>query len=68
MGETLESRMQVEGMTCEHCVRAVTGAASRVPGVARPRVELATGMLSWHGDADHAAVRQAIEEEGYRVR
>ena len=67
MGGTSESRMQVEGMTCGHCVRAVTEAAGRVPDLLHPRVDLETGILSWQGDADYAAVRQAVEEEGYRV-
>lgn len=58
-------RMTVEGMTCGHCVRAIEQAVAALGGSAR--VDLATGTVEVAGVDDPAAVRQAIEDEGYAV-
>ena len=59
----------VVGMTCGHCVNAVTEEVSSVPGVTGVDVDLATGGLTVTRDApvDAAAVRAAVEEAGYSV-
>ncbi len=58
----------VEGMSCEHCVRAVTGEVSRVPGVTGVEVDLAAGTVTVTGDPiDDAAVAAAVDEAGYTV-
>ena len=36
----------VTGMTCSHCVQAVTGELSALPGVADVRVDLASGAVT----------------------
>ena len=56
---------EVTGMTCAHCEAAVTAEVSGVPGVTGVHVDLATGRVEVHGDADDGAVRAAIEEAGY---
>jgi copper chaperone len=58
----------VEGMTCEHCVRAVTAAVSALPGVGGVTVDLTAGRVRVEGAPDAAAVKAAIEEEGYTVK
>ena len=59
----------VVGMTCGHCVSAVTEEVSQVPGVAAVDVDLASGGLTVTSDApvDATAVRAAVEEAGYEV-
>ena len=58
----------VEGMTCGHCVSAVTGEVSKVAGVSDVVVELQTGHVTVTGaQVDESAVRAAIEEAGYDV-
>lgn len=57
--------LTVKGMTCNHCVKAVTEAASDVPGVTGVDVDLPTGRVRIEGSPDPAAVRAAIAEEGY---
>ena len=59
----------VVGMTCGHCVSAVTEEVSRVAGVTGVDVDLASGGLTVTSDApvDEAAVRAAVEEAGYEV-
>ena len=60
----------VTGMTCEHCVGAVTREVSAVPGVEAVDVDLTSGRLTVRGEgaADGAldeAVRAAVDEAGY---
>ena len=56
----------VPGMTCDHCVVAVTEEVSRVPGVTAVDVDLATKLVQVHGTAlDGAALVAAIDEAGY---
>ena len=59
----------VTGMTCGHCVSAVTEEVSQVPGVTAVDVDLENGGLTVTSDApvDEAAVRAAVEEAGYEV-
>jgi copper chaperone len=63
----MTSTYAVAGMTCEHCVRSVTEEVSEVPGVTAVEVDLAGGRVIVQGDADDAAVRDAVAEAGYRV-
>jgi copper chaperone len=59
----------VVGMTCGHCVSAVTEEVSQVPGVTGVDVDLASGGLTVTSGApvDADAVRAAVEEAGYEV-
>jgi len=58
----------VPGVTCQHCVDAITTELRRVAGVTAVRVDLATKTVTVDGDgADPAAVRVAIDEAGYEV-
>ena len=59
----------VSGMTCGHCVSAVTDEVSQVPGVTAVDVDLASGGLTVTSEApvDESAVRAAVEEAGYEV-
>ena len=58
----------VEGMTCGHCVNAVTGEVTKVPGVSDVRVDLDARTVTVTGDPiDDAAIAAAIDEAGYTV-
>jgi copper chaperone len=58
----------VVGMTCGHCVRAVTEEVEKLDGVTAVSVDLATGALDIEGDVDADAVRKAVDEAGYELR
>ena len=59
---------KVEGMTCDHCVRAVSRALAKVPGVSRVvEVNLARGEARVEGAPDTGAVLTAIRNEGYEA-
>jgi copper chaperone len=58
----------IQGMSCEHCVRSVTEEVGEVAGVRAVAVDLASGRMVVHGDGvDAAAVRAAVDEAGYEV-
>ncbi len=64
-----EATYRVEGMTCDHCVRAVTNEVSGVPGVTGVDVDLGSGSVRVTSDVavDESAIRSAVEEAGYEV-
>jgi copper chaperone len=63
------STYSVTGMTCAHCVQAVTGEISTLPGVAEVQVDLASGAVTVTSAAPLAeeAVRAAVDEAGYEL-
>jgi len=63
----VETRIQVTGMTCMHCVGAVAKALQNVPGVESADVSLDDKQAVVTGNADTAALLAAIKEEGYEA-
>jgi copper chaperone len=59
--------LHVEGMSCAHCVRAVTEAIRALDPEAEVAVDLAAGTVRAETGAAAAAVAAAVEEEGYKV-
>lgn len=62
--------LRVQGMTCEHCKRAVESALENVNGIERATVDLDAHTVSVIYD-DHKVtletMKKAIKEEGYEV-
>lgn len=64
------STLNVAGMTCAHCVSAVTAELSALPGVTAVAVDLQVGTVSpvtvtSDTELDPSAVAAAIDEAGY---
>lgn len=59
--------LSVPGISCGHCVSAITGEVTGVAGVASVDVDLDTKVVTVEGDAARDAVVAAIEEAGYEV-
>ena len=59
----------VAGMTCDHCVRAVTAEVSKIAGVERVDVDLAIGAVTVASvePIDLEAFAAAVDEAGYEV-
>ena len=58
----------VPGMSCGHCVAAVTDEVTAVSGVTDVAIDLDTKAVVVTGDAlDDAAIREAIVEAGYEA-
>jgi copper chaperone len=60
---------QVVGMTCGHCVAAVSAEIGAIEGVSDVRVTLETGAVEVDSDAPLAreAVAAAVDEAGYSL-
>jgi copper chaperone len=59
----------VAGMSCAHCVDAVSGELRQLPGVTEIKVDLAAGTVTVTSDRDldRGAVREAVDEAGYEL-
>jgi copper chaperone CopZ len=66
---TVTQTYTVTGMTCGHCVQAVTGELSRLPGVHEVRVDLGSGAVTVTSDGQVPLdeVRAAVDEAGYAL-
>ena len=63
----MNQQFQVEGMSCGHCVGAVTNAVKTLDPQAQVKVDLASGKVEVQSEQDRAAIAAAIQEEGYKV-
>jgi copper chaperone len=59
----------VTGMTCSHCVNAVTEEVTKIPGVVDVQVDLASGAVdvASAGPLAETDVKAAVEEAGYEL-
>jgi copper chaperone len=66
---TTTATYHVVGMTCGHCVGAVTKEVSALPGVHSVDVDLPTGAVVVTSDSplNAAAFAAAIDEAGFEV-
>ena len=62
-----QTQLAVSGMTCDHCVRHVTDAISKVAGVNSVNVKLAEGIAFIESDSafNLEAVKAAVVAAGY---
>lgn len=64
------TRLEITGMTCGHCVQAVTRALTATDGVESASVDLKSGSAEVRHDEARVpagALVAAVEEEGYRA-
>ena len=59
--------LQVEGMSCQHCVAAVTNAIREHDESARVAVDLALGRVAIDSAQSVEALKAAIDDAGYTV-
>jgi copper chaperone len=68
MSDREQRTYNVTGMSCEHCVAAVTAEIGELPGVSGVEVDLSSGAVIVSGDdVDRAAVRGAVQAAGYEL-
>ena len=63
----MNQSFDVKGMSCGHCVQAVTNAVKAVDPAAEVKVDLASGKVEVQSEQDRATLAKAIQEEGYTV-
>ena len=61
-------QLQVKGMTCQHCVKAVTKAIQALDAQATVSVEMPQGMVQVQTSLSRDATAKAISDEGYEVQ
>ena len=58
--------LSIDGMSCGHCVRAVTEALQELPGVRIEKVTVGSATVSYDpGTTTPQALTGAIEDAGY---
>ena len=61
--------IKINGMSCNHCVTAVTKALSEIDGITDVTVDLSTGEASFVEEkpVDMDIVKKNIEKAGYKI-
>ncbi len=60
--------LDIEGMSCNHCLNAVNGALRKVPGVEITSVRIGRADLRYDETVTSPeAIASAVTEEGYRA-
>lgn len=60
-------QFQVEGMSCQHCVAAVTRAIHEHDATASVQVDLPAGRILVESNQPQDVLKAAIDEAGYTV-
>lgn len=68
----MDTTISIDGMTCGHCVAAVTEEISAIDGVSKVDVDLNAGGISTAtiasaGPISEATISEAVAEAGYTV-
>lgn len=66
---TTTATYTVSGMTCGHCVNAVSSEIAKLPGVSSVDVDLESGRVTVASaqPLDDGVLRAAVDEAGYEV-
>ncbi len=61
-------KLDIGGMSCEHCVNAVTKALSEVPGVTVEKVEIGSAEVVYEpSQVTEQSILDAVNDEGYEA-
>jgi copper chaperone len=63
----MQQEFKVQGMTCGHCVKAVTQAVQLLDSAAAVSVELESGKVVVNSQVPRERLVEAIRDEGYTV-
>lgn len=65
-----KTKLKINGMSCQHCVKTVTDALTELPGVQRAKVNLRKGEAVVHFDescVSTANLTEVITEAGFET-
>ncbi|HEX5373181.1 MAG TPA: cation transporter [Aquabacterium sp.] len=68
MSDAITYRMNVQGMSCQHCVKAVTQAVQAQDPSAQVSVDLPQGRVEVTTSLPEESVKAIITDEGYTVQ
>ena len=62
-------RVEIKGMSCQHCVQAVTQALQQLEGISKVDVSLEQGEARYEEEnpVDRDTVRDAVRKAGYEA-
>ena len=63
----MRTRLRIEGMSCQHCVRAVFTALTPVEGIFSADVSIGSVIVEHDGRATVEVLRDAIAVAGYEA-
>jgi copper ion binding protein len=64
-----EAKLEIEGMSCQHCVMKVKKAVDQLPGVSKADVGVGTASITYdESKIKKEDLEQAVEKAGYTVR
>jgi copper chaperone CopZ len=62
------TNVRIDGMTCQHCVRAVFTGLAGVEGIVRADVRIGSADIEHDPTVTIDQIRDAIEVAGYSIR
>ncbi len=62
-------KVKIQGMSCQHCVMAVTKALGSLPGVKDVKIDLGRGEATFQNprNVSREEMRRAVEDAGFQV-
>lgn len=63
--------LTVEGMSCDHCVRAVEGSVGELNGVSSVKVNLKNGTVDVEFNQQEVSldkIKETIDDQGYDIK
>ena len=63
----MKRKIQIEGMSCNHCVAHVKEALEELAGIKDVEVRLEEKCAIISGDAEEEVIKEAIDDAGYDV-
>jgi copper chaperone len=63
-------QLNVQGMSCGHCVKAIEGSVGELKGVSNVKVHLETGKVDVEYEANQVSlvtIKETIDDQGYDV-
>jgi copper chaperone len=67
--EKIMEKVKIQGMSCQHCVAAVTKALNKIRGLKEVKVDLEKGEASFEneGQVSREKISLAIAEAGFKT-
>jgi copper chaperone CopZ len=63
-----EITLNIEGMSCQHCVMAVRNALGGVPAIFESDVQIGSALVKYdESKVKEADIKNAVEKAGYKV-
>ncbi len=63
-----EAKIEIEGMSCQHCVMAVKKALGGVPGILESDIKIGSALVKYDDSkTTKGDIEASIEKAGYKV-